>query len=232
MACFCRARSLRIPADSPAHPLQAKKSTSGSGRVLSQFGLPRDNSGRTSSASALPFTQGRVSKTSAVSPARGAACPPFPDVCRPKAAILPTIITAAVTPSTTGAENAPENSLANPPSRHSRARWPRTRLHQGRRAAGEPGISDSLVSLCAGVLSRSQPAATVWPHRLPDPIPGGVDRVRFIHALICFPVFLIVPPGNRAAVRELSPRMRGGRWRSRDGRAKLRLQNGLRRPNA
>jgi len=38
-------------------------------------------------------------------------------------------------------------------------------------------------------------------------------------ALICYLVLPIVPPGSRAAVRGLSPKVRGGRCRSSAARA-------------
>ena len=42
-----------------------------------------------------------------------------------------------------------------------------------------------------------------------------------------YPQCFLVPPGSRAAVRELSPQVRGGRCRSSTARAKYRLQNGF-----
>ncbi len=49
-------------------------------------------------------------------------------------------------------------------------------------------------------------------------------------ALLCYLLLPIVPPGSRAAVRGLSPQVRGGRCRSSAARAKCRWYNGFHGP--
>ncbi len=49
-------------------------------------------------------------------------------------------------------------------------------------------------------------------------------------ALPCYLLLPIVPPGSRAAVRRLSPQVRGGRCRSSAARAKCRWHNGFHGP--
>ena len=59
---------------------------------------------------------------------------------------------------------------------------------------------------------------------------GGRNAETRLHALLCCLALPIVPPGSRAAVRRLSPQVRGGRWRSSAARAKGRLHNGFLHP--
>ena len=51
--------------------------------------------------------------------------------------------------------------------------------------------------------------------------------VRKPSCIVCYLVLPIVPLGSRAAVRGLSPQVRGGRCRSNAARAKCRLHNGF-----
>ena len=55
-------------------------------------------------------------------------------------------------------------------------------------------------------------------------------RCAGFRALPCYLLLPIVPPGSRAAVRRLSPQVRGGRCRSSAARAKCRMHNGFYRP--